>query len=97
MAFEKFHFKLVTGEDEEGDPIKEEVVLPKFGSIPFGILRKNRHKPEEDQFFDLLESVAGEKYLEIMDRAPQSEMRAMMTAWQKDSGVQLGESTDSST
>ncbi|QFG05145.1 tail assembly chaperone [Gordonia phage Dre3] len=90
MAFEKFHHKIVTGLDDEGEPIKERVTLPKFGSIPFGLIRKNRKLPQEEQFFALLEAVASEEDLEKMDKAPQEEMEGLMTAWQEDSGVTSG-------
>ena len=92
MAFEKFHHKIVTDYDADGEPIKERVTLPKFSAIPFGLIRKNRKLPQEEQFFALLEQVASEEDLEKMDRAPQSEMEKLMKAWEKDSGVDAGES-----
>lgn len=96
MAFEKFHHKLITGYEKDDDgnetPIKEKVSLPKFDQIPFGLIRKNRKLPQEEQFFALLEQVASEKDLERMDRAPQFEMEKLMQAWQEDSGVTPGES-----
>ncbi|QCW22019.1 tail assembly chaperone [Gordonia phage Yakult] len=94
--FEKFHYKLVTGEDAEGDPVREKVSLPRFKSIPFGIIRKNRALPQDEQFFTLLETVASEEDLAKIDKAPQSEIEALMKAWQDDSGVNVGESEDSS-
>ncbi|QGJ92123.1 tail assembly chaperone [Gordonia phage Lauer] len=90
MAFEKFHHKIVVDFDDEGQPIKERVTLPKFDNIPFGLIRKNRKLPEEEQFFSLLEQVASEEDLDKMDRAPQSEMEKLMKAWQEDSGITLG-------
>ncbi|AXH45114.1 tail assembly chaperone [Gordonia phage Biskit] len=90
MAFEKFHHKLITGFDSDGEEIKERVTLPKFSAIPFGLIRKNRKLPQEEQFFALLEQVASEEDLEKMDKAPQSEMEKLMEAWQEDSGVELG-------
>lgn len=96
MAFEKFHHKLITGFEEDNSgkevPIKERVSLPKFDQIPFGLIRKNRRLPQEEQFFALLEQVASEDDLEKMDRAPQSEMEKLMEAWQEDSGITPGES-----
>ncbi|QCW22020.1 tail assembly chaperone [Gordonia phage Yakult] len=88
--FEKFHYKLVTGEDAEGDPVREKVSLPRFKSIPFGIIRKNRALPQDEQFFTLLETVASEEDLAKIDKAPQSEIEALMKAWQDDSGVNVG-------
>ncbi|UJQ86182.1 tail assembly chaperone [Gordonia phage GiKK] len=94
--FEKFHHKIIVGYDDEGDPIREKVSLPRFKSIPFGLIRKNRSLPEAEQFFSLLEAVASEEDLAKMDKAAQSEMEALMDAWQEDSGVSVGESEDSS-
>ncbi|UVK62930.1 tail assembly chaperone [Gordonia phage Hexbug] len=94
--FEKFHFKIVTGEDNDGDVVREKVTLPRFKSIPFGLIRKNRSLPEAEQFFALLESVASEEDLAKIDKAPQSEVEKLMDAWQEDSGVSVGESEDSS-
>lgn len=92
MAFEKFHHKITIGFDDEGEPIKERVTLPRFEAIPFGLIRKNRRLPEAEQFFSLIEQVASEEDLEKMDKAPQSEMEKLMEAWQKDSGISMGES-----
>ncbi|UVK62931.1 tail assembly chaperone [Gordonia phage Hexbug] len=88
--FEKFHFKIVTGEDNDGDVVREKVTLPRFKSIPFGLIRKNRSLPEAEQFFALLESVASEEDLAKIDKAPQSEVEKLMDAWQEDSGVSVG-------
>lgn len=96
MAMEKFHYKLTVGVDEDGDPIKKAIVLPKFGQIKFGIIRKNRKLPQQEQFFALLEEVASQEVLDIIDEAYQESMQDMMTEWQKESGVSMGESEDSS-
>lgn len=92
MAMEKFHHRIVIGEDSDGEEIKHKITLPKFDQIKFGIIRKNRKLPQDEQFFSLLEAVASEADLEAMDNATQEEMSRLMTAWQEDSGVTSGES-----
>lgn len=92
MAMEKFHFKFKTGVNDEGEAEFTEVVLPRFENIPFGLIRKNRKLPMHEQFFALLEEVADEDTLKLMDDQPQKAMNKFMEAWQKDSGVSMGES-----
>lgn len=91
MAMEKFHYKIVIGEDDEGDDIKYKLTLPKFSQIKFGLIRKNRKLPEAEQFFALLEEICSEEDLAAIDEATQEAMQDMMSEWQKDSGVELGE------
>ena len=92
---EKFHYRITTGVDNEGDPIRHKVSLPKFNQIKFGLIRKNRKLPQEEQFFALLEAIASDEDIEAMDNATQEEIGNLMTAWQEDSGVSQGESTAS--
>lgn len=91
MAMEKFHYKLTVGEDEQGDPIKQEITLPKFDNIPFGLIRKNRKLPVEEQFFSLIEALLSDDDLVALDAATQVDVSNLMAAWQKESGVSLGE------
>jgi len=92
---EKFHYSLTVDVDDEGDPIKKKVTLPKFAQIKFGIIRKNRSLPQEEQFFALLEAIADDDTLATIDEATQESMQGLFEAWQKDSGVTTGESTAS--
>lgn len=95
MAFEKFHHKVTVG-FEDDEPVKEKVTLPKFENIPFGLIRKNRKLPQEEQFFAILEEVADEATLKTLDKVGQGEVQKLLTEWQKDSGVEMGESEASS-
>ena len=97
MSMEKFHYRVTVGIDEDGEPIKHKVTLPKFDQIKFGIIRKNRKLPEAEQFFALLEAVASEEDISAMDETTQEIMGELMEAWQKDSGITAGESPASST
>lgn len=87
MAMEKFHYE-VGG---------KKVVLPKFADVmTFGFARKTRKKSQAEQMFELVESAADEKTLKVLDTMKASDMEKFFTAWQKDSGVTVGESGDSS-
>lgn len=89
MATEKFHYTTES---------KKKVTLPKFGNLPFGIIRKLRTEDEIEQFFLLFEEVFKNDpgQLAIIDDMGQDEVLELMTAWQKDSGVSVGESEESS-
>lgn len=65
---------------------------PVLDNIPFGTIRKLRKESEVEQFFGLLESVAAEKDLALIDTLGQKQVAELMEAWQKDAGVSLGES-----
>lgn len=92
MAMEKFHYSVDTGKMRAGKPVKKDIVLPRFASVPFGIVRKNRKLPPEEQIFAMLEEILGEEDLELLDTIGQKEVSEMVQAWQTDSGVELGES-----
>lgn len=84
MALEKFTYK----------HDNKKIELPKFDQLPFGAIRKIRKEGEEEQFFLLIETVADEKSLGIIDTMSMEQISKLVTAWQKDGGVGLGESSD---
>lgn len=84
MAMEKFHYT-VPG-------TKKKIELPKFSSLPFGAIRKIRGASEEDQIFVMFEATADEKNLDVIDTLTIEEVGELVDAWQKDAGVDLGES-----
>lgn len=89
MALEKFHYTFEDG---------KKVVLPKFDSImTVGFARKNRQTEQSELGWLILEKAADEKALEVIDEQALSSFEAFMEAWQKDSGVSVGESSGSST
>lgn len=104
MALEKFHHTLPTtvttvtpakdgvAEKTTTKVVQYKLVLPKYENLPFGLIRKFRKLGEAEQLFSLLEAILTEKDLEALDGAAQSEVGKMMTAWQKDAGIELGES-----
>ena len=83
MAMEKFLYTTKDG---------KKISLPRFENIPFGVIRKLRKEPEAEQFFGLLEAVASKKDLDVIDGLMQEEVGDLMDKWQKNSGVELGES-----
>lgn len=89
MALEKFHYTTST---------KKKLTLPKFGNLPSGILRKVRRERDIEQFFMTFELLFkdDQAQLDILDEMPMAEIVDMMTKWQEDSGVTMGESSESS-
>lgn len=76
---------------------KKKLELPKFGNLPIGITRKLRNEPEIEQFFQLFEILFADEpeKLALFDTMTQNEVLELMSAWQKESGVNLGESKES--
>lgn len=75
-----------------------EIMLPKYSDVlTFGFARRNRHLPEAEVLFLLVEENATPDVLKILDRLNMEQTREVMTAWAQDSGVSLGESASSST
>lgn len=72
----------------------KKIELPKFDQVPFGVIRKIRKEEDQEQFFLMFELVADDKTLAIIDTMSMNEINELMTAWQKDAGVDLGESSD---
>lgn len=87
MALEKFHYTSKSG---------EKITLPKFGQgIKTGLVRRIRKLNPGDQAFEFLEAVADEKTLEVIDEFDTTELGEFFEAWQKDAGVDAGESSAS--
>jgi hypothetical protein len=85
---EKFHYK-ING---------KELTLPRFkDAVTFGIARRLRKLEPSEQVFELVEQLADEKALALIDTIPNDQIEAFFTAWQEDSGVTAGESSASST
>lgn len=83
MAHEKFHYTLPDG---------YEVVLPRFESMPTGLIRRVRKLPAVDQLFTVLEEYATKEDLEHIDLLEATDFNELSKAWQKTSAVSLGES-----
>jgi hypothetical protein len=67
----------------------KKVVLPDFGAIPTGIVRKARKQEMADQTWFILEELLAPKDLEVIDSLPLNEFTKHMTGWTN--GVGLGE------
>lgn len=83
---EKFHYNV--------PDTKKKIELPRFDSLPFGAVRKIRKLSDEEQFFALFEESADDKNLAVIDTLSMPQISDLVTAWQKDAGVELGESSD---
>ena len=70
--------------------------LPRFKHLKAGVIRKTRHLDEADVIFTVIESVANPTALAAIDDMTMDELMAMQKAWLEDSGVSLGESSNSS-
>lgn len=68
-----------------------EITLPRFDSVKPGVIRKIRKLSDVDQFFTVLETLADEETLRIIDDLDQSEFQEFQEAWFRHSGVDLGE------
>lgn len=88
MALEKFHYETKGG---------DKIVLPKFDAIPTGIIRRTRNLPGADQMFAVLEAYLGDESKEMaaIDKLPTRELSDFVAAWQKDAGIDMGESSAS--
>lgn len=83
MATEQFHYTLEDG---------RQVALPHFRHIPFGVIRKLRNEDESEQLFGLVEQVADDETLAVIDTLGMGEIEALFQAWQDASKVTVGES-----
>ncbi|MBC6767331.1 hypothetical protein ACOJA0_03325 [Corynebacterium amycolatum] len=82
MALEKFHHEF------DG----KKFTLPKFDQLPFGVIRKLRKLPDEEQFFQMFELAADDKALAVIDTMGMKDIEKLVEDWQKDAGVTQGES-----
>lgn len=71
--------------------------LPPYKSIKSGTIRRLRKLPATDFAFTLLEELADEDALAVIDDMDTEEFEAMNRAWMEHSGITLGESSSSST
>jgi len=69
-----------------------EIVLPRFDSVKPGVIRKIRKLSDVDQFFTVLEALADEATLSVVDELDQDEFQDLQTEWFRHAGVDVGES-----
>ncbi len=91
MAMEKFHYTTAAG---------DQVELPKFDQIPFGVVRKLRKEDEAEQVFGMFEALVERKLLTakhmgVIDNLANAEIGDLMEEWQKDSETSVPESSAS--
>lgn len=83
---DEFEFTTVSGET---------VTLPAFKSIKPGLLRKTRKLDQVDQFWTILEALADDEAISIIDDLDSDEFQEFQRGWFEHSGVDLGESSAS--
>ncbi len=71
------------------------IALPPFSQIPFGVIRKLRSEPEAEQVFGLVERIASEEALAVIDTLDMGEIQLLFAAWQEAAKVTVGESSAS--
>jgi hypothetical protein len=64
--------------------------------LTVGYARKNRHKSESDQFFTIIEILAGDDALDAIDSMNKAEFKQFQIDFYAHAGVKLGESEASS-
>lgn len=67
------------------------VTLPPFKKAKPGVLRKARKLDQVDQFFTILESMASDEALAVIDDLESDEFQELQRAWFEHSGIDLGE------
>lgn len=68
------------------------ITLPRFqGCVNAGVIRRIRYQSEGQQFFTILEKVADDGTLELIDELSGDEFTDFRKAWYEHSGISLGE------
>lgn len=88
MSTEKFHHE-VAG---------KKITLPYLTAMPFGVARRIRKLDDPvDIVFEMFEAMADARNMKLIDQLPVDKAVELFAAWEKASGVTLGESEASST
>lgn len=66
------------------------ITLPSLSDVKMGIVRQNRDS-ETDLIFALLEDMADDKAIEVVDNLGQVEFAQLTKQWQEDSRISTGE------
>lgn len=72
----------------------KKITLPLLNKLKFGVIRKLRKLEDTEQMFSMIELVADEKTLAVIDDMDQDEIGKFMEAWNEASGIELGESDE---
>lgn len=85
MAFEQFHYV------HNGT----EFTLPKFKHAPVKVIRRVRSLNQAEQIFAVLEALADDAALAVIDDMEAEQFNTFVTDWQNDSNITVGESSAS--
>jgi len=73
-------------------PDGKTVTVPSLAKMNAGIMRRTRRLDEEDRVWTILEFVCDADTIAAIDDLDAEQFEAFMAAWQKHSGVSVGES-----
>ena len=57
---------------------RKKIVLPKFGQVPFGVIRKSRKMDPEEQFYFMFEELLDQKGLGVLDSLTADQVADLM-------------------
>ena len=70
----------------------KKITLPLLSKLKFGLIRKMRKESAEEQMFMLVEQLADDETLAVIDEMDSGQVAEFMEAWQEASDVDSGES-----
>ena len=70
----------------------KKITLPLLSKLKFGLIRKMRKESAEEQMFMLVEQLADDESLAVIDEMDSGQVAEFMEAWQEASDVDSGES-----
>lgn len=79
------------------DGEEKKIHLKPFGSVPTGIIRRNRKDSEEGMWQIIEWGVQSPADLAVFDEIPIDDVEAVFDAWQEAGKITVGESSGSST
>ncbi len=82
MATEKFHFDI--------PGTKDKIIIPHFNTVKPGVVRKARKGGDLDVFFSVLEALADEKTLEVIDELSKDVFNDFSKQWQNAGDTSMG-------
>lgn len=68
------------------------ITLPSAAMIPYGLIKRIRKLPADEQEDELIDAIADEETAAAIDDLPLIDALTMVKAWQESAGINLGES-----
>lgn len=76
----------------EIEGVEKKINLKPFGSVPSGVIRRNRKNPEQGMWEIIEWGAVSEADLAVFDELPLTEVEDLFTAWQEAGQVTVGNS-----